>query len=192
MAHIFASRWNGVSLLWDLGKEDWDLSIVSDASGSWGCGAFWSPHWFQLQWDEKMQPLSIAVKELIPIVIAAAVFGGHWRGKIIMFQVDNLAVVQTINSTYCKDVHLMHLIRILVFLAAHFDFWFRAEHVVGWSNTIADALSCNKMSSFFLQPPTASPEETLIPAPLISLMAQSLTWTSKTWIELFWPSLGKS
>ena len=129
--HVFASKWNGVSLLWDLGKVDWDLWVISDASGSWGCGTFWSPHWFQLQWDEKLQSLLIAVKELIPIMIAAAVFGHYWRGKIIKFQVDNLGVVQIVNATYCRDVHLMYLIRTLVFLAAHFKFWFRAEHIVG-------------------------------------------------------------
>ena len=173
--HLFASKWNGISLLWDLGKKDPDISLVSDASGSWGCGAFWSPHWFQLQWDDRLQPLSIAVKELIPIVIAAAVFGRQWKGKIILFQVDNLGVVQVINATYCREVHLMHLIRVLVFLAAHFDFWFKAEHIEGSANTQADALSRNKMSSFFLQAPTALSEGTHIPAALVSLMAQALT-----------------
>ena len=144
--HLFASKWNGISLLWDLGKKDPDISMVSDASGSWGCGAFWSPHWFQLQWDDRLQTLSITVKELIPIVVAAAVFGRQWKGKIVLFQVDNLAVVQVLNATYCKEVHLMHLVQVLVLLAAYFDFWFRAEHIAGNSNTQADALSRNKMS----------------------------------------------
>ena len=123
------------------------------------------------------QDVTVMFKELIFIVIAAAIFGHHWRGKIIKFQVDNLGVVKIVNATYCRDVHLMHLIRILVFLVAHFEFWFRAEHIVGHANTIADALSCNKMSSFFLQAPAASPEGTLIPVPLITLIAQSVTWT---------------
>ena len=88
-------------------------------------------------------------------------------------------------SSQCYEVHLMHLIRVLVFLAAYFDFWFRAERIAGSSNTQADALSRNKMSSFFLEAPTASPEGRLIPAALVSLLAQALTWTSTTWIELF-------
>ena len=118
-------------------------------------------------------------------MIAAAVFGRQWKGKIVKFLVDNLAVVQVLNATYCKEVHLMHLIRVLVFLAAHFNFWFRAEHLAGSSNTLADAISRNKMDEFFLQVPEASPEGMQIPGTLITLISQSLTWTSATWIELF-------
>ena len=61
-------------------------SIVSDPSGSW-----------RLKCDDRVQPLSIAVKEFIPIVIVAAVFGCQWNGKIVMFQVDDFAVMQVIN-----------------------------------------------------------------------------------------------
>ena len=35
----------------------------------------------------------------------------------------------------------MHLIRLLVLFAAYFNFWFTAVHIVGKSNTHADALS---------------------------------------------------
>ena len=112
-------------------------------------------------------------------MITAAVFGHQWKGKITIFQVDNSELIQITNETNSKGVHMMHFIGILVSLAACFNLWFRVEHVVGHSNTIADALSCNKMSSFFLQAPTTSPEGSHIPAPFITLMAQSLTWTSK-------------
>jgi len=64
----------------------------------------------------------LQVKELIPVVIAAALFGHQWQGHLVQMVVDNMSVVQVLNSTYSKDPHLMQLIRILVFLAAHFDF----------------------------------------------------------------------
>ena len=38
--HLFVERWNGISLLWDLGLVKNDLKVYSDASGSWGCAAF--------------------------------------------------------------------------------------------------------------------------------------------------------
>ena len=44
--HLFVERWNGISLLWDLGLVQNDLSVVSDASGSWGCAAFQDPFSF--------------------------------------------------------------------------------------------------------------------------------------------------
>ena len=61
------------------------------------------------------------------------------------------------NSTYSKDDHIMHLIRILVFLAAHFDFWFIARHIEGKANRPADDLSCNNFTfslRFFKQSTT--------------------------------------
>ena len=67
-----------------------------------GCGS----HTDYYPGDERLQPLSIAVKELIPLVIAAAVIGQQCRGKIINFQVNNLEVVQIIYAvilTYVTD-----------------------------------------------------------------------------------------
>ena len=55
-------------------------------------------------------------------MVAAAIFAHQWKGHLIQFSVDNLAEVHILNSTYSKDSHLMHLVQILVFLAAHFDF----------------------------------------------------------------------
>ncbi len=49
--------------------------ISSDASGSWGCGAWWNSAWFQVAWTEEWASVSIAAKELIPIVSACAVWG---------------------------------------------------------------------------------------------------------------------
>ena len=38
--HLFISTWNGISMLWDLGKQSADITLTSDAAGSWGCGAY--------------------------------------------------------------------------------------------------------------------------------------------------------
>ena len=47
----------------------------SDASGSWGCGAWYGHSWFQLQWDNRSAHLPIMVKELLPIFMA---WGPTW------------------------------------------------------------------------------------------------------------------
>ena len=161
------------------------MTVFSDASGSWGCGAYGSPHWFSLKWCQRLQPLSIAIKELIPVIFAAAIWGKFWSGKIVLFRVDNLAVVEAINSTFCKDLHLMHLIRLLVFFAAHHNFWFHAIHLAGKDNKLADALSRNNISSFISQAPQALSHPSIIPPPLITLVTQNLTWTSISWMKLF-------
>ena len=90
-------------MLWDLERKLPEIEVFSDASGSWGCGAVCGDSWFQQEWDSRLQPLSIAIKEMIPIVCAAAICGHNWSGKIIQFNVDNKAVVNIINSTSSKD-----------------------------------------------------------------------------------------
>ena len=52
----------------------------------------------------------------------AAIFGREWSGKIVEFRVDNMAVVHAVNTTFCSDGHLMHLIRLLVFFASYHNF----------------------------------------------------------------------
>jgi len=76
-----------------------------------------------------LSKLTIAVKEVIPIVLAAAVFGLNWSGIIIQFVVDNAAVVDVLNATYCNESHMIYLIRLLVFYAAKYIFWFTTTHI---------------------------------------------------------------
>ena len=47
---VFSEQWNGISLLWDLKALKADLSVLSDALGSWGCGAIVGHQWLQLKW----------------------------------------------------------------------------------------------------------------------------------------------
>ena len=107
---LFVEEWNGISLAWISSLPDPDVCVVSDASGNWGCGAHWLPHWFFLEWTPRLQDKSIQVKELFPVVVAAAVFGKEWKGKVIKFVVDNKAVVEVLKSGYSKEAHLMHMV----------------------------------------------------------------------------------
>ena len=72
------------------------IILTSDASGGWGCGGFWEQKWFQVAWEgtECSSPTNIAVKELIPIVIAVALWGIEWQGRVVNYcRYDNQAVV---------------------------------------------------------------------------------------------------
>ena len=124
--------------------------VTSDASGSFGWGAFSLSHgWFQIQWPDNWHSLNIAAKELVvPIVIAAALWGHHWKHSCVRFNSDNMAVVGIIRSRTAKDPLLMHLVRCLVFYAASCGFEFIAEHVPGVDNTAADAISRNNIPLF--------------------------------------------
>ena len=58
-------------------REGPDVDIWSDALGSWGSGALWGGKWFQVPWAEwpAFRAASIATKELLPIIVAATVWG---------------------------------------------------------------------------------------------------------------------
>ena len=48
---FFLTRWNGCSMMSGAIKSRWNITVTSDASGSWGCGAYMSTgEWFQLRW----------------------------------------------------------------------------------------------------------------------------------------------
>ena len=128
--------------------------VVSDASRSWGAGAVCLPNWFLFKWPPELQDASIKVKELVPVVISVALYGKSWRDQLV----DNQAVVDIINKTHSKESHLMHFVRLLVFFACYYNFWFRAEHIQGRLNTLADALSGNNLSCFFSQNPPVCPQ----------------------------------
>ena len=123
-------------------------AVTSDASGSWGCGAYSGSLWFQLQWNDNLLNKSIAVKEMVPIIIAAAIWGRSWKGKLIICHCDNQSVVAVINSRYSRDDELMHLLRNLFFFEAIFEFHMQARHIPEVHNRLADVLLRDKLSSF--------------------------------------------
>ena len=76
--HTFLQNWNGLSFF---PQASHSVVVSSDASGSFGCGAFSLDHgWFQLQWPSSWGQVDISSKELVPIVIAAALWGPAWHG----------------------------------------------------------------------------------------------------------------
>ena len=98
--HLFMDRWNGISTLWTFKAVS---RLICVFRCIWVMG-LWSI------WGSPTPP--IATKELIPVILAFVMWGKHWTGKIVLYKVDNTAVVKTINATFCKDLHLMDLIRL--------------------------------------------------------------------------------
>ena len=75
--YLFVEEWNGLSLLWDLGLQRPNLLVYTNSFGTWECGAFLDPMWFQLQWSDRLNPISIAVREVFPVALATAMFEGE-------------------------------------------------------------------------------------------------------------------
>ena len=181
----FAQSWNGVAAV-----TNWTAQagpeFASDASGTWGCGAWYCRQWFQLQWEGPSANLPIAVKEMIPIIIASVAWGRQWRGQQVTCHCDNMAVVAVLSSRTSKHDHLMHLARCLFFIEARFNFELRCMHVAGIKNDLADDLSRNNLSSFRSKVAMADEHPTPIPYPLLSIMMDPhLDWISPTWTRQF-------
>ena len=95
------------------------------------------------------------VKELVPIVVAVALWGKLWSGTSVMCRCDNQAVVAVITSRTSHDKRVMHLLRCLFFLEASSDCHLVASHIPGRHNELADDLSRNHLYIFLF--PESSP-----------------------------------
>ena len=174
--HSFLTTWNGISIM---PPTNLPLVLVSDA---WGCGAFHENCWFQLEWPGSV---TIASKELVPIVVAATLWGPQWAGTHVQCLCDNTAVVCAVNKGAAKDPTLSHLLRILAFVAAILDIRFTARHLPGVQNASADALSRNRLQLFLSLNPQASPIPAILPPELRELVFnRNLRWTSPSWMAL--------
>ena len=113
-------------------KANPQIHVFSDASGSWGCGAYSGNTWFQFQWPADMGDCHISTKEMIPVVMAAIVWGHRWQGLSVCFHTDNTAVVALINQGSVRDSSLMHLMKCLSFVSAKFNFIFSSCNIMSW------------------------------------------------------------
>ena len=99
-----------------------------DASGSFGCGGILVLNsYFQLQWPSSWASVNIVVKELIPIVVAAALWGRIWYKSLICFHTDNIAVVAILRNRTGSSPIVLHLLQCLYFYTLYYQLEYIAE-----------------------------------------------------------------
>ena len=160
------------------------IHLFSDASRSWGCGAYSNPLWFQIPWSRisTLSGASISLKELLPIIVAAAVWGPQWSGSFFLCHSDNTAAVAQVNKLHAADSLAAHLLRCLAYFQALFDFRMHATHIPGKDNTAADDLSRDRAHQFLANCASALPSPTQVPPELLVLLVrQAPDWTSRHW-----------
>ena len=139
-----------------------------------------------MQWDQRVVALQIMVKELIPIVLACAVWGPQWYHHRVRCLCDNQAVVAALYSRTCRDSHCMHLLRALAFVEAQHAFHLQPEYIDTGANHLADDLSRNHLPSFMAKISGADRQPTLLPPPLLTLLLDPRQdWTSPLWLRQF-------
>ena len=103
--------------------------------------------WFQLKWPQSWAEVSIAPKELVPVIVAVGLWGVQWLGATICCLCDNAAVVAAINKGSARDLSLVRLLRILAWFSAMLNLSV-AQHLLGTENVSADALSRGNIPLF--------------------------------------------
>jgi len=154
----FFHSWEGLSFLL---SPQWaplpEFYVSSHAAGALGYGANFVNEWFVCKWSSSQQPLSIAYKELFPVVVAAHLWGDRWATKRVEFCSDNMAVVFALHSGTSRDPNMMTLLRHLSLIAARNFFAFTASHTAGRDNSTADGLSRFDFQHFHQLAPHAAP-----------------------------------
>ena len=173
MWKLFINNWNGkrffLNSKWESSA---DLSLYTDAAGSMGFGGICGKHWFQGQWGSSQlltsPGISIAWRELFAIVVACSIWGPNWCRKRVLFYCDNEAVVFIINTKRSRCHRIMSLVRKLTLITLNQNFYFKAVHVPGVSNEIADSLSRFQVTRFRQLAPWAD----VLPQPLPADISQ--------------------
>ena len=180
---LFIDTWNGKGMMQSVAAS-WSprFSFSTDASGSWGCGACWGDRWIQCAWNGVWSGVNIATKELLPILLAVAMWGAYWHGSQVLVRCDNMAVVQIMAANSSKDAVVMHLLRGLHFFSAYYNINMQVVHIPGAVNTCADAISRNLMQVFFKENPSARRSPTPIPDCLWDILVRTQPdWRSESW-----------
>ena len=161
---IFLQVFNGKSLMF---PQNWlqssNIDLYTDASGTLGYGAVLGLQWLFEHWDDEWRGQFITLLEFYPTVLAVSVWADSLSNKCISFHSDNRAVVD-INSQTSKDTKVMHLMRKLVLSCLRHNILFRAVHISGINNNLADFVSRLQVEKFQALVPKACPFPVSIPS----------------------------
>ncbi|XP_067317701.1 uncharacterized protein [Anolis sagrei] len=163
----FLVQFNGISF-WrqDLMLKD-ALQVASDASGSIGFGVYFDGHWCAQQWPDKWHELGITADmtflEFFPILVAVTIWVQNFQNCTVHFWCDNLATVQVINNLTSRSPRVMEVVRQFTLHCLQYNILFRAFHVMGIHNPLADALSRMQMERFRQLAPDADVRPEVMP-----------------------------
>ena len=123
----------------------------------------------KLGYSSGLADKQIAIKELFPIVVALKLWDTQLQNQKILFMSDNAAIVHAINKQTCKEKTLMHLIRRLVLTSLSYNILFKAKHIPGKSNVLADHLSRFNFQAAFQIAPHLNQHQALVPREFLTI-----------------------
>lgn len=123
--------------------------MTSDASGSIGFGVYFRGQWCTEVWPPEWVESGICWDlTFFPVLVAVCIWGKELANQTVHFWMDNLAVVQVVNSLTSRSLCIMSLVRVFTLLCLQLNILFLAHHVPGANNSVADTLSHWQMARF--------------------------------------------
>ncbi len=82
--------------------------------------------------------LSIAAKEIIPIVLSWEAWGSQWYGCRVLCRCDNQVAVTVLRMRTSRDTGMCHLLKCLIFMEATLGCHLSGEYIDTRSNHLVD------------------------------------------------------
>ncbi|KAM4691121.1 LOW QUALITY PROTEIN: uncharacterized protein WCC33_015972 [Rhinophrynus dorsalis] len=173
----FLKDFNGTRLWVGPAQNNIEIQLFTDAAGAVGFGAYLAGKWCADIWPPAWQAQgltrNLAFLELFPIVVALELWNDDLANRSVVFWTDNMSVVYAFNLLMSSPKPVLCLLRYFVLQCMRFNITFKAKHVLGVRNGIADALSRQKWDQFFKLAPQAASNGFICPSNLWQLAASS-------------------
>ena len=160
----FLANFNGKSMfLNETFMSSKTLQLHTDAAKSLGYSGIYGSKWFYGAFPEDWKSLNIMTLEFYPIIIALDLWGELWKNHSILFFTDNESLVSVINKQTSHDNQVMKMVRHMVLHCLRHNILFRAKHIPGKKNVLADLLSRLQVQQFLELAPQVQASQTLVP-----------------------------
>ena len=144
----FLANYNVRSFFEERWANSQQFNLFTDAAGGIGCGAIFGTEYCHGLWPDEWRYRNIAILEFYPIVLSVCLWGHKMANHSVLFFTDNEALVYVINKQSCKDKILMQFVRKLVLGCLQHNILFKAKHIPGTYNRLADLLSRFQVQTF--------------------------------------------
>jgi hypothetical protein len=132
----------------DTWSNNHKLNLYTDAFGAIGFGALFGHEWCYGKWPENWLKYSIAMLEFYPIVFSLCLWSHRMSNQCVHFFTDNESLVSVINKQTSKDSDLMTFVHTMVLICLQNNILFKAKHIAGSRNVLADSLSRFQVQKF--------------------------------------------